>query len=156
MRNAADMSVLADNIRYVFACFGKRQADFAHKFKVSQGVVSRWMRTNGPPSTPKLEQVQALADYAGVSCEEFTTVPHEQWGRRAIGVPSAEELTEIVLRAQMEVEPGLPPHEWPRAFSSALHSRLARFADDAARSPDGDDRPGEDFDGDGEPQPPTT
>lgn len=155
LTNAAGMSVLADNIRYVFERSGKGQDEFAASLGVTQPTISRWVDEDNP-AKPKAERVLMLARAAGVSPEEFMSVPHEQWGRRAIGVPSAEELTEIVLRAQMEVEPGLPPHEWPRAFASALHSRLARFADDAAKSLDGDDRPGEDFDGDGEPQPPTT
>jgi hypothetical protein len=148
------MTVLAENISYLFHRFQGGQEAFADHFDVSQGTVSRWMDED-KPSQPKPETIIALAEFARVTPHDLMHVHHERWGRRGSGLPSAAQLTEMIVRSMTEMEPGIPPHEWPRAFAAALHTRLERFADDATSHDGRDDRSGEKPAANDGPPPPT-
>lgn len=69
----------------------------------------------------------------------FEVEPYEILAPLGAGLPTEEELTELLRASQQELPAGLPYSEWPRAVAAGLRTRLARLLDDRANDDAGDD-----------------
>lgn len=120
------MTILADNIAALVARSGG-QEEFADRFDVSQGTVSRWM-AKSKPSEPRGGKLLEIAEFAGVTISTLVNVPIDRWtteGRPYL--PSDDELAEMIAKARGRIATTTPFDEWPKAVAAELRPALEKI-----------------------------
>ncbi|WP_391574511.1 helix-turn-helix domain-containing protein [Cohnella sp.] len=62
-------SIMAANIKRLLSRSGKSQTDLANDLNIPETTVSNWMNAN---TYPRIDKIQAMADYFGVRRSELT------------------------------------------------------------------------------------
>jgi len=108
-----------------------KPAELSHRqWLLQSGVNTSFMTDLSRGVVPGIDKIYRLASRAGLSLSEFFD------GHPAACdiFPSVETLTSMLEGVQRELPATASYADWPRLAASALHTRLERYRDDAAKS----------------------